>query len=52
MTLKTLSDYEAEIARVTVAIAKTNSEYLRRDYGKYKMRLLREVRRLKGRVTS
>lgn len=49
MTLKTLSDYEAEIARVTAA-AKTNSEYLRRDYGKYKMRLLREVRRLKGRV--
>lgn len=25
MTLKTLSDYEAEIARVTEAIAKTNS---------------------------
>lgn len=52
MTLKTLSDYEAEIARVTAAIAKTNSEYLRRDYGKYKMRLLREVRRLKGREPS
>ena len=40
------------VTKVTAAIAKTNSEYLRRDYGKYKMRLLREVRRLKGRVTS
>lgn len=49
MILKTLADYEKEIARVQAAIDSTDSEFLRRDYGKYKMRLLREVRRLKGR---
>ena len=44
MLLKTLSDYQKEIARVQAAINSTDSEFLRRDYGKYLKRLKREAR--------
>ena len=44
MALKTLADYQQEIARVQAAIDKTESEHLRRDYGKYLKRLHREQR--------
>lgn len=44
MLLKTLSDYQKEIARVQSAIDSTESEYLRRDYGKYLKRLCGEVK--------
>ena len=46
MLLKTLSDYQKEIARVQSAIDSTESEYLRRDYGKYLKRLKREMRKV------
>ena len=46
MILKTLADYEKEIARVQAAIDSTDSEFLRRDYGKYKKRLIREAKRM------
>ena len=45
MLLKTLSDYQSEIARVQAAIDSTDSEFLRRDYGKYKKRLQKEAKR-------
>lgn len=38
-----ISELRKEIARVEAAIAKTDSEHLRRDYGKY-------LRRLKGQM--
>ena len=34
----------AEIERLKAAIAKTNSEYLKRDYGKALKRMQRELR--------
>ena len=49
MIFKTLADYEKEIHRVQAAIDSTESDFLRRDYGKYKKRLQREARRfIKG----
>ena len=45
MLFKTLSDYEKEIARVQAAIDSTDSDFLRSDYGKYKKRLKREMRK-------
>ena len=39
MLLKTAADYQREIDRVQAAIDKTDSEHLRRDYGKYLKRL-------------
>ena len=50
MNLKTLADYEKEINRVQAAIDSTDSEFLRRDYGKYKKRLQRQARRFKKAV--
>ena len=46
MLLKTLTDYQKEIERVQQAINNTDSEYLKRDYGKYLNRL---KKRMKGR---
>lgn len=46
LLLKTLSDYQKEIGRVEAAIDKTDSEHLKRDYGKYLKRLKRQVRGL------
>lgn len=45
MLLKTLSDYQTEIERVEAAIDKTDSEYLKRDYGRYLKRLKRDMRK-------
>lgn len=51
MLLKTFADYEKEIKRVQAALDKTDSEFLRRDYGKYLKRLQRQARQFKrGRV--
>lgn len=47
MLYKTIADYEKEIARTQAAIDSTNSDFLRRDYGKYKRRLQREARLFK-----
>ena len=43
--LKTLEDYQKEIARVKDALRRTKSEYLKRDYEKYLKRLQREQRK-------
>jgi hypothetical protein len=43
MILKTLADYEREIARVKAAIESTDSSFLIADYGKYLKRLKREA---------
>lgn len=44
-------DIEKEIARVQAAIDSTDSDFLRRDYGKYLKRLERQARQLrKGRL--
>ena len=45
MKYETLAEYQCEIARVQGALNKTNSEYLKKDYGKYLRRLQREARR-------
>ena len=45
--LKTLEDYQKEIARVQEALQRTKSEYLKRDYEKYLKRLQREMRKHK-----
>lgn len=45
MLLKTLSDYKTEIERVEKAIERTDSEHLKRDYGKYLKRLKKELRK-------
>lgn len=52
LLFKTLTDYEKEIARTQAAIDSTNSDFLRRDYGKYKKRLQREARLLKWGLTK
>ncbi len=39
---KTVSEYDAEIARVVKVLESTQSDYIRRDYTKYLKRLLRE----------
>lgn len=49
MLFKTITDYEKEIARVQAAIDSTDSDFLRRDYGKYKRRLQKQARLLKFR---
>lgn len=46
MMLKTLSEYEKEIARVEKAIERTQSEHLKRDYTKYLRRLKGELKRI------
>lgn len=46
MLLKTIADYQKEIERVQKAIDSTDSEYLRRDYGKYLKRLKRQIKRV------
>ena len=46
MQFRTEEEYKKEIARVQAAIDSTNSDFLRRDYGKYKKRLEKEMRRL------
>ena len=43
MILKTLADYEREIARVKAALDSTDSPFLIVDYGKYLKRLKREA---------
>ena len=45
MLLKTIADYQKEIARVEGAINKTESEHLKRDYGKYLRRLKKDMRK-------
>ena len=40
--------YEIEIKRVETALQKTNSEKLRKDYGKYLKKLYRERGKLTG----
>lgn len=45
MKYKTPREYRAEIARVKSALERTDSEYLRNDYGKYLKRLQREYKR-------
>jgi hypothetical protein len=40
--------YEIEIKRVETALQKTNSEKLKKDYGKYLKKLYREKERLKN----
>ena len=45
MQLKTITDYTREIKRVKEAMQKTDSEYLRRDLGKYLKRLNREAKK-------
>ena len=47
MKPQTITEYRAEISRVEQALAKTDSEYLRRDYGKYLKRLKREIKQLR-----
>lgn len=44
MRFQTVEEYEKEIARVQAAMDKTDSEFLRRDYGKYMKRLQKEMR--------
>lgn len=44
--LRKLSEYQKEIARVQAAIDSTDSDFLRKDYGKYKKRLQKEAKRL------
>ena len=45
MLLKTFADYQKEIERVQAAIDSTDSEFLKRDYGKYLKRLKRRMRK-------
>jgi hypothetical protein len=40
----TISEIKKEIARVQVALANTQSEYLKRDYTKYLKKLQRELK--------
>ena len=44
MRFQTVEEYKKEIARVRAAMDKTDSAYLRRDYGKYIKRLEKEMR--------
>lgn len=44
--LKSLEDYQNEIARVQDALQRTQSEYLKRDYEKYLKRLQKEMRKV------
>lgn len=46
MRFKTKAEYMKEIARVQAAMSTTSSPCLRRDYGKYKKRLEKEMRGL------
>lgn len=46
--MRNRADLLKEIERVQAAIEKTDSEHLRRDYGKYLKRLQGELRRCKG----
>lgn len=45
MLLKTLADYQKEIERVQTALDNTDSEFLKRDYGKYLKRLKKRMRK-------
>ena len=47
MRFKTYIEYQTEIARVREVTDRTNSERLRRDYGKYLKRLEKEARNIK-----
>lgn len=46
MRFGTLAEYQREINRVQTALEKTDSDHLRRDYGKYLKRLQKEARRM------
>ena len=50
MLFKTLADYQKEIERVQAAIDSTDSEFLKRDYGKYLKRLKKTYK--KGNVLN
>lgn len=45
MKKRTLAELEQEIERVEIALQKTKSEHLQRDYMKYLKRLKREYKR-------
>lgn len=45
MRFQTVEEYKNEIARVDAAMEATTSKYLKRDFSKYKKRLVIEMRR-------
>lgn len=47
-----MNEIITEIERVKAALAKTNSEYLKRDYNKYLKKLYRKLRGMKNASSS